>query len=302
MLSEDVNDPQAEDAQVSFERWRAASEEVVSAFGTQMDSKDFQQYLELDSPAGRDAAVLGHRSDVEMIAGQLALFTETAGDFHFALVRLLTEPVMAIAPFACARGVLEAAARGLWLADGSLDAHERLGRSMGLRLETLLEELTIVRSSPQRSLVGFSVPKRIRELTSQAKVRGVTVNRAKNGLVRTIGADVPSANDLVRKYLDAEPAFRVLSAVTHGQSAVVIRTSFRQVVGEEAVAEKNITAATAAKLLQSSALWFSRLGWAHLKYRGWATPELVTRLDALFDELMLPNTPKARAWLVDPAP
>ena len=100
------------------------------------------------------------------------LFIEAAADYTWAITKTLTAPVETIAPWACARGVLEAAALATWLADTQINAYQRVQRSLALRYEGLQEQIQLLRISKRISEAQTSLS-RIDEIEEIAVSLGI---------------------------------------------------------------------------------------------------------------------------------
>src|SRR5437868_4124614 len=114
----------AEAQRAAYDRLKAATSELPNAIGAYLDSLGADQAPSPESPAAAEVKAHGDREAGLTIKGQAWLLLEAAADNLGAIPRLLDEPSFLIAPFGCARSVLEESARVLWLMDGQIDSLE----------------------------------------------------------------------------------------------------------------------------------------------------------------------------------
>jgi hypothetical protein len=279
-----MSDIEAQQQRIAYDRLRSAADALPESIGHYIDGLGPERRSHPDSRAALDSRTLSFRDAVETINSQADLLFEAAGDYHFAVVRLLQEPSLTVAPYGAARGVLEASAHVLWLMEPDIEPHTRLGRSLSLRLAGLRDQASILRSL--RDHQGpILLASRTRELANIARSRGIPVRHKKSGAIDTIGPAMPPATVLVARYLGGESFWRVLSSVAHSQATLVMTSSFR--LASRNLLEKHISADAAATLMTRSASWFSRAAWAYLDYPGWISPEVTDILESAFDDMLL---------------
>ncbi len=282
---------EAKRQQDAFNRLKAAADTLGHSIGEYVDSLGPDRRSHPRSRAALDSRTLAFRDAVETISSQASLLVEAAGDYLYAVVRLLTEPALTVAPYGAARGVLEASVQVLWLLESDIEPDERLGRSLSLRLAGIRDQATLLRSGGDSEGV-LTLAARARELANIARSRGIAVKLKKNGSIDTIGPPVPSTVNLASKLPEGQIYWRLLSSVTHSQLTLVMTSSFRRAGSN--LLEKHISADAAAVLMTRSARWFSRAAWAYLDYSGWINTELVGILEAAFDDMLLGE--KERFW------
>jgi hypothetical protein len=279
-----MQDSEAQHQRMAYDRLRAAADALPESIGRYIDALGPERRPRSDSAAARDSKTLSFRDAVETISSQADLLFEAAGDYHFAVVRLLQEPSLTVAPYGAARGVLEASSQVLWLMEPDIEPHTRLGRSLSLRHAGLRDQANILRALGDQQ-GRLMVASRARELANIARSRGIQVTYRKNGAISTIGPGLPPSTALVATYLGGERFWRVLSSVAHSQATSVMTSSFR--LASRNTLEKHISADAAATLMTRSARWFSRAAWAYLDYSGWITPNVTEILESAFDHMLL---------------
>jgi len=217
---------------------------------------------------------------------------EAAGDYLFAVPRLLAEPAMSIAPFACARGVLEASAEVRWLLDGAADSEIRVARSLALRFRGQAEQAKFSDAWGSAVQKAHAV-RRAASIIEAASSRGIELRTNRQGQTIGIGHAIPSETVLARDYLGAESDYRLLSAVTHSQGAFLLASSFRRSERRGFVV-KALDARMALYLLVKPTTWFARAAWTYFVYVGWNNRELSRLLESAFNAVGLSD--KERFW------
>jgi hypothetical protein len=272
-----------------------AADLLVREVGSYLDELGPNRPPDNDSDAARDARTLAYRESTETINGMASMLMESAADHHYALVRVLEAPAMAIAPYTLARAVLESSAHVLWLLEPRLDPFERLARSLSVRFKGLEAQAKLLRAAKDTDKL-LTTLSRCRELAALADSRGLPVSRRKAGDIAFIGMKTPTATDLAKKYLAGEVIWRVLSSVAHGDPATLMRASFR--LAAPNLVEKHLSADAAATLMVHSARWFARCAWAYLGYSGWTGTRLSGILEHVYDGMLLDED--VRFWRPSP--
>ena len=226
----------------------------------------------------------------ETICSQAWLLIEAAGDYLYAVPRLLEEPAMAVAPFASARGVLEGSSEVLWLLDSHIESYVRVARSLALRYRGLAEEAKFAMAwgNADQSAHAHS---RIAHVVEIATARSVEVRKTKQGQTIGVGPLIPVKTELARVYLAAEPEYRLLSAVAHSQGAFLLSSSFRRSERPGFVV-KSLDPKMAMYLLYKPMTWFARAAWEYYTYVGWNNRELTALMENAFKAVGL----KDKEW------
>ena len=97
-----------------------------------LPSAGSQAESELVSVDGRDI--------VETAFSQGAMLIEVAADQTVACYKTLSNPAQTVAPWTCARAVMESSALGCWLMDPAIDRRVRMQRSYAFRHEGLIQQ------------------------------------------------------------------------------------------------------------------------------------------------------------------
>lgn len=106
------------------------------------------QYQPLpNSQASKELAKFPRPESIGTAYSQGTFLIEVAADYVFAVTKTISEPSQTIAPWVCARGVLEASALSIWLLDTKINAEERAKRSFAFRYEGLEQRRKLAKST-----------------------------------------------------------------------------------------------------------------------------------------------------------
>ena len=199
-----------------------------------------------------------------------------------ALERVLTEPVMTVAPWTVGRSILETSGLAMWLLDPSLTAPLRVARGLTLRLYDLREQLTIVRNESRLNPIIPQIDARIANVSSQAQRYGLPEKRNKKGLLLSFGENLPSETELAKRAFNAETMYRMLSAAEHNRTWAILQLSTRLAERNQMVPHLSVEGAFG--LTVSSLGWYARPVWNLFQLNGWDLPSLGEILDSQFDQ------------------
>jgi len=163
---------------------------------------------------------------------------EAAGDHIFAFGRTLTEPMLSIAPWACARSALEACATSMWILDPRIDGRVRIQRSLAFRHNNLNEQIKIARLE-QNLIIEENLNSRINDVEKVALSLGFNQVLDKNDKRIGIGMIMPGPTKLIKNVLNEELTYRILSGLAHGQSWALQLLSFQLMPVDENIIQKN---------------------------------------------------------------
>lgn len=230
----------------------ASVEAAIRSFGELVDlSRDFMASSgvrpAVDSPA---AGERDSQKDENLWTSQFMgqLLVESTADHALALVRVLQQPTLTLAPWTCCRAVLESAALGCWLMDAGVGPDVRIARSMALRYKAATETRKATHSNPasqsrQRALDY------VESIEQQARSAGLEMISAKGRTVG-VGCRIPLITDCIAGQLDMEFEYRILSAIAHSSPSLVMTLGFGLVSDDESTfLEKRLNPAYAAYLL-----------------------------------------------------
>jgi hypothetical protein len=179
------------------------------------------------SPADREMKSFARPESVNTAFSQGLVATETAADYLHALDLLIAHD-SALAPWTCARGLLEASATATWLLDTRIDAGERVGRSMALRYATLEEQRKLAEDDGNATAAA-QIDQRIDEVNAMAAQLGYPPVNDRKGRRISIGRRKPSITDLVHQQLDLKKIYRISSGVAHCDIITASQLGFKMV-------------------------------------------------------------------------
>jgi hypothetical protein len=248
-----------------------------------------------ESPVLREQEAFPAPELVKTAYSQSMLLLEIGGDQLTALVKMFTDPVETIAPWASVRALLEASALASWLLDENIDAFTRVERSLGLRFEELTEQRKCLRSA--NSPDADKVLRRIADLISRAELLGYSPIVDRKGRKIGAGIKMPPMTELIRSVLDEEVMYRLLSAVAHAHFWAIHQLSFQRVspgpAGFQAM-QKSPNPTGMMYLSLGALRAFSRAVWKMCLYCGWDRRLLDAVLTRAFDAIGA--TPHVRFW------
>jgi hypothetical protein len=152
--------------------------------------------------------------------------TEAAADHLHALDLLTLAHGPVLAPWTCARGLLEASAIATWLLNTRIDAVERVGRSMALRYGTLKEQRKLAEDDGNVTAAA-EIDQRIDEVDAIAVQLSYPPVNDKNGRRISIGRYKPSITDLVDQEFDLKKVYRIFSGVAHCDIVTASQLGFK---------------------------------------------------------------------------
>ena len=215
---------------------------------------------------------------------------------------MVTEPVQPIACWTCIRTLLEACARAAWILDPTVDAEARVRRAFAIQFDELSNEITCARAMGEPENVLRAAREGVDEAARDAVALGCRELRDRRGRRNGIGQRLPSATELVKNCLDEEVAYRILSAVTHGQARTIQQLSYgpagpaasdSQVGGVEVAGlSKTVNVKYMQWLGLIGAKAFAKPNWFEFAYYGWDSAPLRGLLDGAFDKIGAGPTPR----------
>jgi hypothetical protein len=235
---------------------------------------------------------------IKTALSQANIALATSADHLEALDKLVGEAQYAVAPWTCARGVLEAAAIATWLLDTTIDATERVGRSLALRFATLQEQRKMANAAGDNQKVQ-TIDKRIESIEAMATQFGYSPLRDSKGRRTGIGQVKPSITDLVQQQFDFGKLYRVLSGVAHSDAAVVSQLGFMKtgaLTPDGVVAQRAVPKEIQSLLLANAVAIHTRGVWLRVVQYGCDAAETAVILEKRYDQFDLANTDPVRFW------
>lgn len=253
------------------------------------------------SPAQQDLDAFTRAESIHTVYGQALQLLEIAADHMTAFLKVTSEPFETIAPWTCARSLLEAAALAAWLMEPELSARDRVTRSFALRYEGLVQQGRYARVT--QDLDPQSALDRIAKVTDIAGDLGIPPVNDRNGRQIGIGERMPSVTELIGEVLRQEEMYRLLSAVAHGHFWATHQAGFT-VAAEPSTASTGVRLTPMTKAVNPTGIAylavgcteaFARAAWYQCLYAGWKKEECAEILTNVFDSIGL--AADRRAWL-----
>lgn len=225
---------------------------------------------------------------------------ESAKDYLEALDLLVHTKNHAVAPWACARGVLEASSLTTWLLETQINAKERVGRSLSLRFATLQEQEKLARSKHEGAKVQ-EIKDRIEAIERDALQLGFQRLRDKKNKQKRIGIGKikPSITNLVHSQFDRENLYRILSGVAHSDYTTLLQLSFMKPNEDQSgvlTTQRGIPEGLQLMLLANAAAVYSRGAWLRTIQFGGDAAKVAVMLESRYNELSLADTNEVRFW------
>lgn len=244
------------------------------------------------SRSAEDITTFARAESVHSAHSQASILVEVAADQLTAFVKTVTEPVETVAPYTCARSLLEAAALACSILDPEIDARARISRSLALRYRGMTQQIKWARS------VGLDPTRashRLQELVVLAASLEYAPVTDPQGRLCGAGQPMPSVTEVIAEMLEEEGLYRLLSAVAHGHHWAVQQLSFEKAPYFDSlnttsgVMLTGLTKATnivgLASIALAAAAAFARVAWYQTTYMGWDQAKVRTVLDRHFDHL-----------------
>ena len=250
-----------------------------------------------DSPYAYELSVSRLKESLDTARSNSSLLIESGGEHMTAFVKMLTEPMEPIACWTCIRGMLEPCARAAWLLDPAIDADTRIKRSFAVRFDGMEQDLRFARAMNLPKQDQDKIEKRIAtvELDSISLCFPKLRDKRKKKKIAGIGVMMPAATDIVKGVLDEEAAYRIFSAVSHGQAGAIRQLSFSPVSGVGSTVQmgggygkrfkKTVNPDLMAWLGLVAARAFARPVWYEFGYTGCDRRQLRNLFEEIFDRL-----------------
>jgi hypothetical protein len=201
---------------------------------------------------------------------------ESAADHLMLFAKAIDVPAQTLAPWTCARSVLEASAVAVWLLDPAINVDLRIGRSFGRRIQGLIEQKKLAKCGAEAEFVEHAQT-RIDSALDQVKLLRVIVER------------MPGSTEIIAKMLNEEELYRLLSAIAHGHHWALYKLGYTSAEKIEAesmnVAGKEFNPVAAVYAGQSAVRALSRAVWCVVRVYGFDLDSFGRIVDGFFDRM-----------------
>lgn len=207
----------------------------------QLINNHSNQYIE-DSITFTEFQSYSCPNSVATSYNQASVLFEAGLDQLLAFIKTIKEPTQTIAPFTCARAIIESSALASWLFDPKIGVAERVARGFAFQYQGLDQQKKFVQSlddEKKEERTNFAIAQ-IENTEAIALNQGFQVLRDRDK--RTgIGKIMPGSTEIIRDTMDKESTYRLLSAIIHGHQWALHHLSFRTVNSEDLAFDKNVT-------------------------------------------------------------
>jgi hypothetical protein len=163
-----------------------------------------------------------------------------AFDHIMSFLRTINEPILAVAPWTCARSIVESSGLSSWFTNIKIDSLERIKRGYSYRYNGIIEQIKIfqVMNDPK----AIEDTKEINEkIIREAIDLGIDPVVDKKCKVCGIGFRMPPITQIIREELDEEAFYRILSSTIHGYSWSLTQISFARItMGDRPIIDKKL--------------------------------------------------------------
>ncbi|MDQ3820949.1 MAG: hypothetical protein M3362_25150 [Acidobacteriota bacterium] len=205
---------------------------------------------------------------------------ENAGDHLMLFNEAWVEPAQTVAPWTCARGMLESCALAVWFLDPHIGAVERVGRVLAYRFHGLEEQVKFGRAAGAQQIIDHA-EKRMINLARKAQTLGYqTITRGSK--LQGVWKRHPGITFLVGATLHHEDYYRLLSGVAHGHHWATFELGYKLVHvpdgagGTTEGIQKHADAQTIVHAAAILAPTFLNVLWRLWSLFGWDTDEVET--------------------------
>jgi hypothetical protein len=206
------------------------------------------------SQAARELKGFPRPESIGTSYSQDTILIEVAADYVFAVVKTLTEPAETIAPWVCARGVLETSALSIWILDTSINSYERVRRSLAFRYEGLDQQRKFAQAT-KGEVNPQTIIQRIDEVEQVAMELGFDKVVDRNGKRIGVGQEMLSITEIVIRMLNKELDYRLLSGMVHAHPWALQNFGFIKGQDNQAIFE-NVKGAYFEKHLSFDSIFF----------------------------------------------
>jgi hypothetical protein len=221
-----------------------------------------------------------------------------ANDYLKALDTLVYFKIFSVAPWSCARGMIEAAAISMWLLDKAIDSKERVGRSLSLRFASMNEQIKMARYDNDNAMIQ-KLEKRIEDVDRIAIDLGYAPARDKKNRRIGIGQKKPNITELIESQFKGEKIYRILSGMAHSNYTSLTSLSFtNENINRRsgAVMREAVPITIQESLVSHSATIFVKCLWLKIIQYGFDAAKAAILLETFYDDLKLSDKNEYRFW------
>ncbi len=269
---------------------------ILSKFIVFLDNAGIEPAKE--SPAAIEIRSFTRQESMETAFGMASQSLIAATDYYEALDYLIIKEEFAIAPWSCARGLVESSALCTWLFEMDIDPKERVSRSLSLRYSALREQQKMARYDGNTQKIN-EIEERIGSIERIAVDLGYDLVRDRNNRRIGIGQKKPNITTLVESQFSGEKFYRMLSGMAHSNYTTLTALSFTKPNFSNkggAVIQRAVPIELHMSLLSWAGVIYAKCLWLKTKQFGFDAGKMAILLEEFYDVLRLPGTNKDRFW------
>ena len=256
------------------------------------------------SPFASELSAARRRASLGTARSIAAMLLESGGEHMMAFVSSIRAPMLPIACWTSIRSMLEPCARAAWMLDPGIGAETRIQRTFAIRFDGMDQDLKFARAMNQPPHDQEAIKKQIEDVERDAVALGYRKLRDRRNRRIGIGMKMPLATEIVGEVLDEEGAYRIFSAVEHGQTGTIRQLSYAAVPSSGSTLQLGGAPATPfhkavdpdrmAWLGIIAANAFANSAWNEFTYAGWEMDPL--RVTAQVADLGIDRDVGRSAW------
>lgn len=251
-----------------------------------------------NSPAEREIKSFSREEFVRTAFSQASQFFIAATDYFEALDILIKSEKSSIAPWSCARGILESSALCTWLYEVDIDPKERVSRSLSLRYTALRDQQKMARYDSNDLKIN-EIEDRINSIEQLAISLGYDLLRNRNDKRIGIAQVKPFITDLIESQFTGEKLYRIFSGMAHSNYTTLTELSFSRPdfnSDESPIIFRKIPTELLSSLLADGVQIYSKCLWLRTIQYGFDAAKTAILLEDLYDALKLSDTNEIRFW------
>lgn len=252
----------------------------------------------VDSLAANEIKLFSRPESIKTAFGQGAQALIAATDFLEALDSLVHQDKYAIAPWSCARGMIEASSLFAWLFETGIDPIERVSRSLSIRYSALREQQKLARYDGNNAKID-EIENRIKTIEDMALTLGYGLIRDKKNRRIGIGQIKPNITKLVEMQFSSGKLYRMLSGMAHSNYTTLTSLAFTKPNFENkdgAVIQRAVPSSLQLSLLSQASKIYAKCIWLKTIQFGFNAAKLAVLLEEFYDTLKLADTNENRFW------
>lgn len=251
-----------------------------------------------DSPAANEIRSFPRPESMKTAFGMASQSLIAATDYLEALDFLVQKEEFAIAPWSCARGMVESSALCSWLFEMGIAPRERVSRSLSLRYVALREQQKMARYDGNTLKIN-EIEERIGTIETIAINLGYDLVLDRRNRRIGIGQIKPNITALVERQFSGEKLYRMFSGMAHSNYSTLTALSFTKPDFRNkggAVIQRAVPTELHLSLLSYAGKIYAKCLWLKTKQFGFDAAKMAILLEEFYDVLELPDTNENRFW------